>query len=246
MNSWNRDFVRQHYGQQMKDLLVEEPDGMRSVKVPPLREINGHLVDYDWCDFGWAAVWASEMGDATTLGGLLCHADRFMNPAWANGGLYYPRSDQPYDADGHLTVMEPLTGNALLAYARLNVADGLWGLYNHPWDRTHFEQPALTEVAADVEVSRAWFDVDTQSLVFTIRRDFNRRGDALIVIGNVGERGPWTLFCDGNVVASGDGQRVSGDRSVMLKQAGDVLELMCPEGEARTFVLSWGRTVQER
>ena len=66
MNCWNRDFVRQHYGQQMQDLLIEEPCGMLSVKVPPLREINGHLVDVDSCDFGWAAVWASEMGDTAT------------------------------------------------------------------------------------------------------------------------------------------------------------------------------------
>jgi hypothetical protein len=243
MNSWNRDFVHQHYGQQVKDLLVEEPNGMLSVKVPPLREINGHLVDYDECNFGWAAVWASEMGDAATLKGLLRHADRFMDPTWTKGGLYYPRNDQMYDADGHLTVMEPLTGNALLAYARLNVADGLWGLYNRPWERTHFEQPALTDVAADVEVSRAWCDVDTQSLVFTVRRDPHRRGDAAIIIGNMREREPWTLFCDGGAVASGDRQSVTDNGSVALKRLDDALELICPEGEARTFVLSWSRSV---
>ena len=124
-----------------------------------------------------------------------------MNPTWVNGGLYYPRNDQPYDGAGHLTVMEPLTENALLAYARLNVVDGLWGLYNRPWDRTHFEQPALTEVAANVEISRAWFDLDTRSLVFTVRRDSTRCGDATIVVGNLRERGPWTLFCDGIAVA---------------------------------------------
>ena len=242
MNSWNRDFVRQHYGQQMKDMLIEEPNGTLSIQVPPLREINGHLVDYDWCDFGWAAVWASEMGDRATLEGLLRHADCFMNPTWMNGGLYYPRHDQTYDTDGHLTVMEPLTGNALLAYARLNVADGLWGLYNRPWDRTHFEQPALTDVAFNVEVSRAWFDVETQSLVFTVRRHADRRGDAVMVIGNMEKQGPWTLFCDGSPVASGDEQRVIDNEAVVLKRSGNGLELVCPEGEARTFVLSWDRT----
>jgi hypothetical protein len=183
------------------------------------------------------------MGDAATLKGLLRHADRFMDPTWTKGGLYYPRNDQMYDADGHLTVMEPLTGNALLAYARLNVADGLWGLYNRPWERTHFEQPALTDVAADVEVSRAWCDVDTQSLVFTVRRDPHRRGDAAIIIGNMREREPWTLFCDGGAVASGDRQSGTDNGSVALKRLDDALELICPEGEARTFVLSWSRSV---
>ena len=169
-----------------------------------------------------------------------------MNPTWMNGGLYYPRHDQTYDTEGHLTVMEPLTGNALLAYARLNVADGLWGLYNRPWDRTHFEQPALTDVAFNVEVSRAWFDVDTQSLVFTVRRHPDRRGDAVMVIGNMEKRGPWTLFCDGSPVASGDEQRVTGNGAVVLKRSGNGLELVCPEGEARTFMLSWDRAAQER
>jgi len=243
MNSWNRDFVRLYYAQQLKDILIKESNGMLAVKVPSLREINGHLVDYDWCDFGWTAVWAAEMGDRETLEGLLHHADCFMNPTWTNGGLYYPRYDQTYDADGNLAVMEPLTGNALLAYARLNVADGLWGLYNRPWDRTHFEQPTLIDVDPNVEVSRAWFDADSQSLVFTVRCCPDRHGDAAIVVGNIEKRRSWTLFCDGNGVAVGDEQKVIANGSVMLKRSDSGLTLFCPEGEARTFVLSWDHPV---
>jgi hypothetical protein len=246
MNSWNRDFVRQHYARQLRDLVIEEPDGMRSVKVPPLREINGHLLDYDSCDFGWVTVWASEMGDHETLAGLLRHADCFMHPTWINGGLYYPRQDRTYDANGHLIVMEPLTGNALLAYARLNVADGLWGLYNRPWDRTHFEQPALTEVAANVEVSRAWFDVETQSLVFTVRCSSDRSGDATIIIGNTEKRGSWTLFCEDRAIASGDDHTITNHGSTTLKRSSSGLELTCPEGAAHTFVFSWDHALQER
>ena len=50
--------------------------------------------------------------------------------------------------EGNPTMMEPLTGNALLGYARLNVPDGLWKLYNVPWTESHFAEPALSEVAS--------------------------------------------------------------------------------------------------
>jgi hypothetical protein len=40
----------------------------------------GEKVISDDCDFGWVTVWASEMGDAAVLDGLLRHADRFMHP----------------------------------------------------------------------------------------------------------------------------------------------------------------------
>ena len=43
----------------------------------------------------------------------------------------------------------------MLGYARLNVPDGLWGLYNVPWPDDHFTLPALTSVARDIEVTQA-------------------------------------------------------------------------------------------
>jgi hypothetical protein len=56
---------------------------------------------------------------------LVAHADRHMAPTWDNDGLYYPRNDRSYDANGNMVFMDPLTGNVSLAYARLNVGDGL-------------------------------------------------------------------------------------------------------------------------
>jgi Linalool dehydratase/isomerase len=78
--------------------------------------------------FGRVAAWASEIGDEDTIGGLLDHADRFMNPSWQDGGLYCPRNDALTDESGNRTEIEPMSGNVLLGYARLNVQDGLWTL----------------------------------------------------------------------------------------------------------------------
>lgn len=155
MNSWNRDFVRKNYSHQVADFLERSPSGTTQVKSLPARQVMGQAVISDTCDFGWVAAWASEMGDRDTLDRLLVHADTFLAPTHLDGGLYYPRNDRKTDAKGNRTEIEPMSGNVTLGYARLNVEDGLWNLYNTPWPKDHFKQPALTHVARDVEVSQA-------------------------------------------------------------------------------------------
>jgi phage tail sheath protein FI len=90
----------------------------------------GQQVITDSTDFGWVATWASEMGDRATLESLLEYADTFMSPTWRAGGLYYPRNDELVDDAANRTEFEPMTGNVLLGYARLNVEDGLWKFFN--------------------------------------------------------------------------------------------------------------------
>jgi hypothetical protein len=222
MNMWNRDFVRTHYPKQVADFLQPGPDGTLSVPSAPAREVMGQQVIADTCDFGWVAAWASEMGDADTLGGLLAHADRFMSPTWRDGGLYYPRNDTPADADGNRLEVEPLTGNVLLGYARLNVADGMWGLYNEPWDRTHHEEPALTGVDRDVEVSRA--EVVDGVLHARLRRVDAVPGDGTVTIGRVLGRGRRRVLLDGTEVAELDGDSLrTGTDAIRLAEDGLVL-----------------------
>lgn len=186
MNTWNRDFVRENYPRQIADYLIEGPDGTLSVAFQPLNVGDGlETLDNDWGNFGWSATWASEMGDTKTLDGLLAHADRFMKPTWQDGALYYPRNDQPFDQDGHLTSLGVLTGNTLLGYARLNVQDGMWGLYNEPWDRTHFAEPLIVERSDDVDITKAVFDRDSRTLDFATQVHGGEVPAAFIEIDNV-------------------------------------------------------------
>ncbi|MFI9386461.1 hypothetical protein [Kutzneria sp. NPDC052558] len=215
MNMWNRDFVRANYPRQVADLVHRGPAGTLSVAASPPQEVMGQTVVSDTCDFGWVAAWASEMGDETTLRGLLDHVDQFMDPTWREGGLYYPRNDTGTDPDGNRVEMEPMTGNVLLGYARLNVPDGLWGLYNQPWDRAHFAEPALTAVDRNVEISRA--EVVDGVLHTRLRRVPGLPGDGAVTISRLTDR--WT--------ASVDGQPL--DLPVH-----DNLVLPCPS-QARTF-----------
>lgn len=218
MSMWNREFVREHYPRQVADFLVPGPDGTLSVRSAPAMQVMGQTVVSDTCDTGWVAAWASEMGDRATLDGLLAHADRFMGPKRVDGGLHYPRNDTPTDADGHRTLIEPMTGNVLLGYARLNVADGLWGLYNRPWDAAHHAEPALVEVERDVEVSRA--EVVDGVLHARLRRDRTVPGGGTVTLDRLAPGTRLRL----------DGQEVTGRRD------GDALVVEVPDGPAVDLV----------
>ncbi|GAY07388.1 hypothetical protein [Pseudonocardia sp. N23] len=183
MNTWNRDFVRRHYHRQVADFLETGPGGTLSVPSAPARHVMGQEVVSDTCDLGWVAAWASEMGDEQTLAGLLAHADTWMSPTWFDGGLYYPRNDTHTDADGRRTEIEPMSGNVLLGYARLNVADGLRGVYQDQWPEGHFEAPRLEVVDRDIEVSRA--EVVDGVLHARLRRDRTVPGDGTVTLAGL-------------------------------------------------------------
>ncbi|CEL11543.1 hypothetical protein ASPCAL14644 [Aspergillus calidoustus] len=84
--------------------------------------------------FGYILLSASELGDddGRTLRGLLNHVDRFFNPTWQDGGLYYPVNPRQADDDGKWTEVEPFTGNSAVAYARLNVRGGQRKMWEEP------------------------------------------------------------------------------------------------------------------
>ena len=244
MNMWNREFVRAHYPEQVKDLLIDGPDGTKSVRAAPKIEIMEQKLISDSCDFGWVAAWASEIGDAATLDGLLAHADRYMNPTWRDGGLYYPRNDTEYDERGNRTEVEPFTGNVLLGYSRLNVPDGMWKLYNRPWSPAHFTEPALTVVAGDIAVSKARFTPASGTLAFRVQRHSDRRGDGSIVLGNVAGRERWSLRENDVVVATGQAgglltprPQSGAVRGIEIERVADGIKVWIPAGAPRTFEL---------
>jgi hypothetical protein len=234
LNMWNRDFVHEHYPHQIRDLLKPGKDGALSIHVPARPEVTGQRIITDDCDFGWVTAWTSEMGDAETLQGLLAHADRYMAPTWLDGGFYYPRNDTVEDADGNRTLVEPMSGNVLLGYARLNIPDGLWHLYNEPWQRSHFDEPALARVASDVDVSRAVFDSRTNTLNFALQR-CGSRGDGVVLLSNVLSRGPWSLHCDGGEIACGAGREIQPAGAFHINIEGDAVALHCPRGNTHSF-----------
>jgi hypothetical protein len=240
MNMWNREFVREHYPAQVADWLVREPEGMMSVRSFERPTVMGQKIINDDSDFGWAATWASEMGDTEVLDGLMKHAERHMSPTWRDGGYCYPRNDTLTDEEGFRSLVEPMTGNVLLGYARLNVPDGLWGLYNAPWPRSQHRDPALMDVGAGVDVLQAYVEHDPPTLIFAARRHCANRTGFNLGIGRLSHAGRWTLAQGGQVIARGEGAHVVESTSLEVFETRDGIELTCPGGEAVQFRLAFG------
>ncbi|OBB20740.1 hypothetical protein A5761_04350 [Mycolicibacterium setense] len=214
MNSWNRAFIHEVFPKQLQGAIREGPDGTLSpYSLPVAAQIKAALAagesagfpedlghTWDMPSFGYLATGLSEVGDER-LHGLLAHADRFMNPTWERGGLYYPRNDQSFDSDGNMTYMDPLTGNALIGYARLNVHNGLWALYNRPWTGEHFSQPRLESHTGAFDLRSAYYHADSQTLLLTARPRIDEATEITLTVDNTLPR-PWTLAIDGVTVAS--------------------------------------------
>ncbi|KAM0259118.1 hypothetical protein ACHAQJ_003489 [Trichoderma viride] len=89
--------------------------------------------------FGWVIEWAAEVGPSEDLDGLLKHADQFLGPKWEDGGLFYPRHEIQYDENDNHVYVEPFTGNAGIAYARLTIKRGQATMWDRPWTREYVE-----------------------------------------------------------------------------------------------------------
>ena len=164
LHSWYPDIVETQYPLLMERVLLDGPDGSKWVK--PMMQPGNDLAPP--IDLGWTVCAASEIGDTETVTSMLAYADRFLNPAWQDGGYFYKRRDANFDENGFFIGMDAAAGNALLHYARLNVKDGIKKLYEGPFDDTHFAQPALVDLPENLDVRRAVFDAGRQALVLTL------------------------------------------------------------------------------
>lgn len=241
MHAWNPEHVRKVYPRQLDEFLIPGPDGTCAIRLWEPIDLRGSMETIDTADFGWAAAAASELGDESTLSGLLSHADRYLNPEWRNGGLYYPRNDQRYDEDGILRLVEPITTNALLPYARLNVTNGLREFYTQPWGREHFEEPMITEVSGNVDVLEARYDAEARDLRFTLAARTDHSGDVELRIANA--RGPrrdaWKLSLDGVEIGSGAAGGMSANDGFGARLTDDALALSMPLREIGCYSLRW-------
>jgi hypothetical protein len=170
MHGWDKADVERVYPIQRERYLALLPDGTATIAIKKPRESYSH-------DHGFFAVLASELGDTGTRAKLLAYADKYWQPTWEGGALYYPRHDE-FVPDGPAASIpsnvwlrvQVLTGNALLGLARINVKDGIYILYNHPWGEPHFREPFISDVQyPSTLVRRAVYDVDKKALIVTLK-----------------------------------------------------------------------------
>jgi hypothetical protein len=148
------------------------------------------------------AVLASEVGDSEATAALLAYADKYWNPTWKDGGLYYPRSDAVGSDAQHINrhVLR-IAGNALLGLARLNVKSGMWQLYNQPWEARHFASPFLSAVAyPQALVKQAYYDQTNKALIMTLVPGVEHSGTTTFHINQLDPRKTYTLTKNGRRV----------------------------------------------
>lgn len=122
--------------------------------------------------FGYSCQWTSEYGSSDDLDAILRQADKFLNPSWSNGGLYYPRQDKGWDEQGNFTAVDAYTGNAGIAYARLNVKNGQKKMWDHPWTREEVNSKPFVEgvsLSQAIDCLRGTWDEREQAMVLTLR-----------------------------------------------------------------------------
>ena len=167
LHSWQPEVVESQYPRYRDRYVLDGPAGTKWIE-PRLAPFEAPDATHNTFNMAWAACAASEVGDDATRDGLLAYADRFFHPTWEDGGFYYKRHDENFDADGNFIAMDVASGNAMFNYARLNVKDGLKKLYDGPLDDAHFIQPALVDLPDDVDVRRAVYDKKRKALVITL------------------------------------------------------------------------------
>jgi hypothetical protein len=151
--------------------------------------------------FGYVAMWLSEVGPRDEHSGLLNHADRFLSPEWDKGGLFYPRHDVQRDGDGNWIYMDPLSGNAAIGYARLNVPNGQRRMWEAPWTKEDVQCRAWVDgvgLGTGVDFLRGGWDDGIGGLVLTMRTWHG--GDVKVnpVIKGL-EKGVYGIYIDGQL-----------------------------------------------
>jgi hypothetical protein len=245
LNMWRPELVRKTYADKIEGWLDRSPEGTLSPtqlgRLPgsePVAPVGMHG------ELGWLAAWASEMGDEEVVRGLTAHADAYMNPSWDNGGLYYPRQDNPLDEAGRVIAMPPIVSNAMLPFARLNVEDGLKELYENPWTDVERSRPALTGLSDQVDVRRAWYPADRDGLDLTLTAMRGAAGGLAEVTISRAWKDDWILSVNGRVPCRGAGGKVvpAGDERPVAHRDGEDLVLVVPVEEADCDLeLTWGQ-----
>ena len=257
MNSWNPDLIKAMYHDDDRMLYAyrKGPDDTLTPWVGPVigdvkkaiksGQDPAKVVDYtkvnhsSYYELSHHIPFVAEMGDTEILNKLLNYVDRFQNPTWTNGGLHYPRNDQSCDTAGNTTYMDPWAGNGAIAMARLNVKDGLRNIYQRPWGKEHFALPNLTSVSDGVEVLRGAHAPEHSALVLTVRGREGKRSMGELVVANVDQKRPWTLYRDAEVVARGDGASITKTSLQGANLRDDKLTIATPIDVETTFVMSW-------
>jgi len=206
---WDKQFIESIYPDQQKRYIPSMLEGEPGADM-------GYTASFD---FGWFALLASEVGDEETVQLMIDYADTHFNPTWLDGGLMYPATaDYLYNylrnEAGFIQNVGPVTGNVLIGFARINPADGLWQIYNEPFDQSHFSDPYITDVEfLEANVTRAAYDATKQALIVSLEPGPVKSETTSFTVRQLDPNKSYTLIKDGQVLGE-----ISGSSGSMPSQ----------------------------
>jgi hypothetical protein len=200
---WDKEYIESIYPDQQKRYI---PSMLRGWPF----ENMGWTASFD---FGWFALLASEVGDTETVQTMTDYADAHFRPTWRDGGYYYPNTaDYQYnfrrDWKGFIHNVGPATGNVLVGFARINPKDGLWQIYNRPWDDTHYSKPYITDVEyLQASVTQAVYDPAEDALIVTLVPGPVPSMSTSFTVHQLDRNKSYNLIKDGEVLGEVNAQR---------------------------------------
>lgn len=195
-HAWDKEYIEGLYPHQQKRYIPSMLEGEPG-------ENMGWTASFD---FGWFALLASEVGDTETVQTMTDYADAHFEPTWRDGGYYYPStSDYVYnfarDEKGFIHNMGPATGNVLVGFARINPKDGLWQIYNDPWEKAHFAEPFISDVEyLEASVTQAVYDAEKDALIVTLAPGPVKSEAASFTVRQLDPAKTYSLIRDGKVL----------------------------------------------
>jgi len=249
MHGWNRDFIESVYPTQrdaeLSGLIDTAPEHWR------VRWGSSQVSQ----DFGFLAAYAAETGDRATAQKLLEYADEHFDPHWVDGGYFYPRrtvvgeefegppKPVPTEKLGQHQV-GPLTGNALLGFARLNPGQGIWNLYNKttPTSFAHSGDPEVVDVTYhQVQITKAYYDKTERKLAVSMVPGTEDQGRISFGVRNLSPKSRYVVTMDGGekVLLDKGKVRARGPRTFEAEwdASGRELKLALTLSSGHTFVV---------
>jgi hypothetical protein len=229
---WDKQFIESIYPDQQKRYIPSMFEGAPG-------EDMGYTASFD---FGWFALLVSEVGDVETVKTMTDYADAHFNPTWKDGGYYYPTTpDYQYNftrnEKGFIQNVGPVTGNVLIGFARINPADGLWQIYNQPWDKPHFAEPFITDVEyLEASVTQAVYDAEKDALIVTLAPGPVKSEATSFTVRQLDPMKTYSLTRDGQLLGEINGSRGSALPRTEWQSDGS-LRITTGLAEPHSFVL---------
>jgi hypothetical protein len=177
------------------------------------------------------AGYAKEMGDEKTAGKLIAWMEKNCSPQWMGNKYFYPRNDEKKISASF---------NTYAAVAELNVKNGVWSIYNRPWNDSYFTQPFISGVEhPKAIVKQAYYDSAKDVLAVTLLPGEQSMIHTSFAVNKLDQAKAYTIKKNGKLVGrlkKGALEPVSRMKGIEYTKEG-ILKISTSLDKSQTFLI---------